>query len=43
MLAAGNAGRSKSLVESGVAELAADELAINPGFGLGGGGVLDPQ
>ena len=34
---------SKSLVKSGVAELAADKFAIDPGLGLGGGGVINPQ
>jgi hypothetical protein len=33
---------SKSLVESGVAELAADKFMIDPGVGLGGGGVINP-
>jgi hypothetical protein len=31
---------SKSLTESGIAELAADQFAINPGLGLGGDGVI---
>ena len=34
---------SKSLVESGVAELAVAKFMIDPGLGLGGGGVINPQ
>ena len=34
---------SESLVESGVSELAADKFTIDPGLGLGGGGVINPR
>jgi hypothetical protein len=34
---------SKALIESGIAELAADKFTIDPGLSLGGGGVINPQ
>ena len=34
---------SKALIESGIAELAADKFTIDLGLGLGGGGVINPQ
>jgi len=34
---------SESLVESDVCELAANEFAVDPCLGLGGGGVINPQ
>jgi len=34
--------RFRKLFESGVAELAADKFTIDPGVGLGGGGVINP-
>ena len=32
----------KTVVESGVAELAADKFTIDSGLGSGGGGVINP-